>query len=54
MFLNNNKLLKAQLTDFKTEALRDPRMSNDYENICWLQNQACGAHFQCSKLMIVI
>jgi len=42
-----------KLTDAKTESLRDPRFSPDFENICWLQNQARGPHFQCSKLFIM-
>lgn len=44
---------EAQFTDFKTENVRDPMFSHDFENLCWLQNQARGPHFQCSKLMMV-
>lgn len=44
---------KAQITDGKNENFRDPKFSHDYEYVCWLQNPARGAHFQCSKLMMV-
>jgi len=37
----------------KTESVRDPRFSSDFENLCWLQNQAKGPHFQSSQLIIV-
>lgn len=42
-----------QISEGQNSSLRDPRFSHDYENICWLQNQARGPHFQCSKLMIM-
>lgn len=41
-----------QISDYN-ESVRDPRFSNDFENVCWLQNQARGPHFQCSKLMMM-
>lgn len=41
------------ITDCKTQSVRDPKFSHDFENICWLQNQARGPHFQCSKLMMM-
>lgn len=50
---SNFYVVKVQLTDLKNESIRDPRFTNDFENLCWLQNQAKGPHFQCSKIMIV-
>ncbi|CAF0768632.1 unnamed protein product [Brachionus calyciflorus] len=43
----------TQLTNYESENLRDPKFSNDFQNLVWLQNQARGPHFQCSKLMIM-
>ncbi|RNA06385.1 acylamino-acid-releasing enzyme-like [Brachionus plicatilis] len=43
----------VQLTNYQTENVRSPQFSNDFENLIWLQNQARGPHFQCSKLMMM-
>lgn len=42
----------AELTNNK-RSVRDPRFSNDFKNLCWLDNPANGGHFQCSRLMIM-
>ena len=39
--------------DSENQSNRDPRFSHNFENLCWLQNQARGPHFQCTKLMMV-
>jgi len=39
--------------DSENQSYRDPRFSHNFESLCWLQNQANGPHFQCTKLMMV-
>jgi len=34
-------------------SVRDPRFSNDFKYLCWLDNPASGGHFQCSRLMMM-
>jgi hypothetical protein len=46
--------MKAQITNLKTENLRDPRFSKDFENLCWLQNKANGPHHNCAQLNLVL
>jgi acylaminoacyl-peptidase len=46
--LNDDKCV--QLTVYN-ESVREPRFSNDYKILCWLQNPANGPHFRCSTLM---
>lgn len=52
--MNKNIFFKVQLTDYQSENVRSPQFSNDFQNLVWLQNQARGPHFQCSKLMMVV
>ena len=53
LFFYDIKENKCTQVTWSNESIRCPRFSNNYNHLCWLQNQVNGPHFPCSKLMLM-